>query len=132
MITPSNLTDGNNNKKEVEQILIYEKDNKNKNYVKKINIKSQISERDKNSKIEKRRMNLVEENNNEIHSLITMNNNTYLNKVKGININTPKKRMIKCYLSPKCNNSQVFNNFYSINMGGSLNSGVKVINVYKK
>ena len=109
-----------------------EKDNKNKNYVKKINIKSQISERDKNSKIEKRRMNLVEENNNEIHSLITMNNNTYLNKVKGININTPKKRMIKCYLSPKCNNSQVFNNFYSINMGGSLNSGVKVINVYKK
>ena len=132
MITPSNLTDGNNNKNEVEQILINEKDNKNKNYVKKINIKSQISERDKNSKIEKRRMNLVEENNNEIHSLITMNNNTYLNKVKGININTPKKRMIKCYLSPKCNNSQVFNNFYSINMGGSLNSGVKVINVYKK
>ena len=60
---------------------------------------------------------------------ITVNNtNTYLN-----NINTPKKVIGKCYLSPKCNNSQVFNNFYSINMGGNVNAPpFKVINVFKK
>ena len=35
---------------------------------------------------------------------------------------------LNCYLSPKNNNSQVFNNFYSIN----LPVPVKVINVFKK
>ena len=65
----------------------------------------------------------------ENQSVITVNNtNTYLN-----NINTPKKVIGKCYLSPKCNNSQVFNNFYSINMGGNVNAPpFKVINVFKK
>ena len=61
------------------------------------------------------------------------NSNTFLQHIK--NVNTPNNGnnpVLSCYLSPKCNNSQVFNNFYSINCGGSMNMPVKVINVYKK
>ena len=37
-------------------------------------------------------------------------------------------KILRCYLSPKNNKSQIFNNFYSIN----LPAPVKVINVFKK
>ena len=125
----SNLN-SNHTDNEIEQILITEKD-KVKNYVKKINMKSQITERekDKQTKLAKKRMNILNENTHENQTAITVNNsNAYLR-----NINTPKKIIGKCYMSPKCNNnSQVFNNFYSINMGGNLNVPFKVINVYKK
>ena len=130
--SPSNISNKNNNNtdNEIEQISINEKD-KVKNYVKKINMKTQISERekDKQSKLTKKRLNIFGDNTHENQSVITVNNtNTYLN-----NINTPKKVIGKCYLSPKCNNSQVFNNFYSINMGGNVNAPpFKVINVFKK
>jgi hypothetical protein len=120
----------NHTDNEIEQILITEKD-KIKNYAKKINMKSQITERekDKQTKLAKKRSNLLNDNTHENQSAITVNNsNTYLR-----NINSPKKIIGKCYMSPKCNNnSQVFNNFYSINMGGNLNLPFKVINVYKK
>ena len=128
--SPLNINNKHNTDNEIEQISISEKD-KAKNYAKKINMKSLITERDKDkqSKITKRRLNIFGDNKYENQHLITVNNsNTYLH-----NINTPKKVIGKCYLSPKCNNSQVFNNFYSINMGGNVNAlPFKVINVYKK
>ena len=55
--------------------------------------------------------------------------NVYSNK---ISLNTPKRPLLKCYLSPKFNNPQVFNNFYSINCQGNVNAPFKVINVFKK
>ena len=131
-ISSSNINNKNNTDNEIEQISISEKDkDKIKNYVKKINMKSQISERekDKQSKLTKKRLNIFGDNTHENQSVLTVNNsNTILN-----NINTPKKIIGKCYLSPKVNNSQVFNNFYSINMGGNVNAPpFKVINVFKK
>ena len=133
--SPSNLTK-NNNENEIEQISITEKDkDKCKNYVKKINMKTQVNEREKenNSKLNKKRENIINEINNENQNAISVNNsNNYLHNLNNIKINTPRKAMMKYYLSPKCNNSQVFNNFYSINMAGNLNAPFKVINVYKK
>ena len=139
----------------------YEKDKKkedlrNKKYIKKLNVKSykikdeenkennneqkelygKCFEREKNKdkikdkKIPKKKINIYTGNNNGIS---VNNSNTFLQHIK--NINTPHNGcnpVLNCYLSPKCNNSQVFNNFYSINCGGSMNMPVKVINVYKK
>ena len=134
-ITSPSLTK-NNNENEIEQISITEKEkDKNKNYVKKINMKTQVNEREKekNSKLNKKRANIINEINSESQNVIAVNNsNNYLHNLNNIKINTPRKAMMKCYLSPKCNNSQVFNNFYSINMAGNVNAPVKVINVYKK
>ena len=127
---------------EVEQISISEKYNeKNKKCVKKINAKIQGNSRDNytnnNNKINKLIRGRIINNgniNNENQSavLVGNSNNTYLNSVNYININTPKKPLMKCYLSPKYNNPQVFNNFYSINCHGNVNAPLKVINVYKK
>ena len=88
-------------------------------------------EKFKEKKIGKKKINIYTGNYN--NSGILANSNTFLQHIK--NINTPhngNNPVLSCYLSPKCNNSQVFNNFYSINCGGSLNMPVKVINVYKK
>ena len=48
------------------------------------------------------------------------------------NDNNINNSVLNCYLSPKSNNSQIFNNFYSINYAENMNVPVKVINVYKK
>jgi len=135
-ITSPNLIK-NSNETEIEQISITANEkNKYKKYVKKLNMKTQIEEKDKPNKLTKKRFNIYNENNNnniENQSAITLSNsNAYLYNLNNIHINTPKKAMIKYYLSPKCNNSQVFNNFYSINMPGNVNAPVKVINVIKK
>ena len=134
-ITSPNLIK-NSNETEIEQISITANEkNKYKKYVKKLNMKTQIEEKDKPNKLTKKRFNIYNENNNNIEnqSAITLSNsNAYLYNLNNIHINTPKKAMIKYYLSPKCNNSQVFNNFYSINMPGNVNAPVKVINVIKK
>ena len=88
-------------------------------------------EKFKEKRIGKKKINIYTGSNN--NSGILANSNTFLQHIK--NINTPHNSnnpILSCYLSPKCNNSQVFNNFYSINCGGSMNMPVKVINVYKK
>ena len=128
----------------------------NNKYIKKLNVKSykikngtgkvndeqkelygKCFERDKNKdkikekRITKKKINIYTGNNNS--SIMVNNSNTFLQHIK--NVNTPNNGnnpVLSCYLSPKCNNSQVFNNFYSINCGGSMNMPVKVINVYKK
>ena len=130
-------------------------DIKNQKYIKKLNVKSykikdesneknnekkeiygKCFEKEKNKpkikgkKIPKKKINIYTGNQNGIR---VNNSNTFLQHIK--NINTPhngNNPVLNCYLSPKCNNSQVFNNFYSINCGGSMNMPVKVINVYKK
>ena len=66
--------------------------------------------------------------NNKNGSLITNNSNAFLHHIKSLNNHEGVNGVLNCYLSPKNNNSQVFNNFYSIN----LPVPVKVINVFKK
>ena len=101
-----------------------------KKYSKKINIKPQTNCREKPAKLTKKRIINNDDNNNENKSGILVNNsNVYSNK---ISLNTPKRPLLKCYLSPKFNNPQVFNNFYSINCQGNVNAPFKVINVFKK
>ena len=120
---------------------------KDKKYIKKINVKSykinntnnkngkcsDNKDRIKEKKITKKKLNIYSNNNSSSTSGIMINNsNTFLNHIK--NINTPhntSNALLNYYLSPKYNNSQVFNNFYSI-CGGMVNAPVKVINVYKK
>ena len=60
--------------------------------------------------------------------LLTNSSNTFLRQVKNLNNSEGNNSLVNCFLSPKTNNSQVFNNFYSIN----LPIPVRVINVYKK
>ena len=131
MTSPSLLNNNINKENEIEQISITSKDKK---YIKKNNLKAQIDERDKQAKLAKKRLNVLNDNNNNENpsGIALSNSNAYLRNLNNININTPKKALMKCYLSPKCNNSQVFNNFYSINMGSNVNAPLKVINVYKK
>ena len=59
--------------------------------------------------------------------LLTNKSNEFLKRIKPINIREGNQ-ILNCYLSPKNNKSQIFNNFYSIN----LPAPVKVINVFKK
>ena len=88
------------------------------------------NEKIKDKAIIKKKINIYTDNNN---SGMTVNNsNTFLQHVK--NINTPNNLnnpVLSCYFSPKTN-SQVFNNFYSINCGGSINMPVKIVNFYNK
>ena len=132
MTSPDLIKDMKEN--EIEQISITAKNKKYKKYLKINNMKTQVDEKDKQNKLAKKRLNMLNENNNnENQSAITLtNSNAYLTNLNNININIPKKAMNKCYLSPKCNNSHVFNNFYSIDVTGNLNAPFKVINVYKK
>ncbi len=57
--------------------------------------------------------------------LLTNKSNEIMKKVKQIREGS---QILRCYLSPKNSKSQIFNNFYSIN----LPTPVKVINVFKK
>ena len=137
LTSPNNITNkknfenNDNNDNEIDQISISEKDGgKSKKYSKKINIKPQTNCREKPAKLTKKRIINNDDNNNENKSGILVNNsNVYSNK---ISLNTPKRPLLKCYLSPKFNNPQVFNNFYSINCQGNVNAPFKVINVFKK
>ena len=157
--TPSNKENKIENESKCSMNGEKEKDNiSNKKYIKKLNVKSykkkncleiendnelkemygKCFERDKNKgkikekKITKKKINIYTGTNN-TKSIMVNNSNTFLQHIK--NINTPhngNNPVLSSYLSPKFNNSQVFNNFYSINCGGSMNMPVKVINVYKK
>jgi len=119
-----------------------------KKYIKKLNVKSykiknnnvksfekereQNKDKIKEKKINKKKIYIYTGNNNSSGILIN-SSNTFLNHIR--TINTPhngSNPILNCYLSPKYNNSQVFNNFYSIICGGTVNAPVKVINVYKK
>ena len=118
-----------------------------KKYIKKLNVKSykikgnnvksferereQNKDKIKEKKISKKKINIYTGNNNS--GILINSSNTFLNHIRSIN--TPhngSNPILNCYLSPKYNNSQVFNNFYSIICGGTVNAPVKVINVYKK
>ena len=133
---PKNTNDSLMNKNPLTLNEEKEKNLECKKYIKKLNVKSYKikSNKDKNKdkKLVKKRININTGNNNN-SGIMFNNSNTFLHHIK--NINTPHNSnnpVLNCYLSPKCNNSQVFNNFYSINCGGSMNVPVKVINVYKK
>lgn len=135
---PKNINNSLMNKNPITLNEEKEKNLECQKYIKKLNVKSYKikSNKDKNKdkKLVKKRININTGNNNNNNSGIMFNNsNAFLHHIK--NINTPHNSnnpILNCYLSPKCNNSQVFNNFYSINCEGSMNVPVKVINVYKK
>ena len=135
---PKNINNSLMNKNPIALNEEKEKNLECQKYIKKLNVKSYKikSNKDKNKdkKLVKKRININTGNNNNNNSGIMFNNsNAFLHHIK--NINTPHNSnnpILNCYLSPKCNNSQVFNNFYSINCEGSMNVPVKVINVYKK
>ena len=118
------------------------KDNNNENkYMKKINIKSYkqklkslqndnfIEKRERYGSIYEREKKEEKENKktgNEI--ILTNKSNEFVKRIKHLD-NKEENQFLSCYLSPKNNsNSQIFNNFYSIN----LPAPVKVINVFKK
>ena len=118
------------------------KDNNNENkYMKKINIKSYkqklkslqndnfIEKRERYGSIYEREKKEEKENKktgNEI--ILTNKSNEFAKRIKHLD-NKEENQFLSCYLSPKNNsNSQIFNNFYSIN----LPAPVKVINVFKK
>ena len=86
------------------------------------------NEKKKNKGKKKFNINIGNDNNNKNGSLISSNSNAFINHIKSINNNEEVNPVLNCYLSPKNNNSQVFNNFYSIN----LPAPVKVINFFKK
>jgi len=85
-------------------------------------------EKNKDNKGKKKYNINIGNGNNKNGSLISNNSNAFLNHIKSINNHEGVNGVLNCYLSPKNNNSQVFNNFYSIN----LPVPVKVINVFKK
>ena len=118
------------------------KDNNNVNkYMKKINIKSykqKLKSLQNDNFYEKRerygniyeREKKEEKDNKKIGSEIILTNksNGCVKRIKHLD-NKEGNQFLSCYLSPKNNsNSQIFNNFYSIN----LPAPVKVINVFKK
>ena len=78
----------------------------------------------------KKKVNINIGNSNKIKNgrLISNKSNAFLQHIKTINNRDEVNPVLNCYLSPKNNNSQVFNNFYSINLPVPL----KVINVFKK
>ena len=115
--------------------------NENK-YIKKINIKSykqKLKSLQNDNFYEKREMygKMYEKEKKEVgvknkktignEILLTNKSNEFLKRIKPINIREGNQ-ILNCYLSPKNNKSQIFNNFYSIN----LPAPVKVINVFKK
>ena len=134
----------NNNKNHVLNNIPLNTDfnnNNEKKYMKKINIKSYkqklkslqndnfYEKKEKYGKIyereKKEKEKQMKKNENEI--LSTNNSKEILKRIKPINIRETNQ-ILNCYLSPKNNRSQIFNNFYSIN----LPAPVKVINVFKK
>ena len=126
----------NNNTKDTSKL-----NDKNK-YIKKINIKSykqKLKSLENDNFYEKREMygKIYEKEKKEEKAknrkkaggeiLLTNKSNEFLKRIKPINIREGNQ-ILNCYLSPKNNKSQIFNNFYSIN----LPAPVKVINVFKK
>ena len=129
----------NNNNKDINNI---NKSNDKNKYIKKINIKSykqKLKALENDNFYEKREMYgkiyEKEKKDEKIKSrkktggeiLLTNKSNEFLKRIKPINIREGNQ-ILNCYLSPKNNKSQIFNNFYSIN----LPAPVKVINVFKK
>ena len=111
----------------------------NDNFYEKKAMYGKIYEREKNEQKNKEKEKNKGKNKNNINigntstnnkngSLITNNSNAFLHHIKSLNNHEGVNGVLNCYLSPKNNNSQVFNNFYSIN----LPVPVKVINVFKK
>ena len=112
----------------------------NDNFYEKKAMYGKIFEREKNEEknkekqkekiIDKKKININIENSNKNKngSLLTNKSNAFLERIKSINNREEVNPVLNCYLSPKNNNSQVFNNFYSINLPVPL----KVINVFKK
>lgn len=92
-------------------------------------MKKRKKKKKKRIKIKEKKYNInIGNGNNKNGSLISNHSNAFLNHIKSINNHEGVNGVLNCYLSPKNNNSQVFNNFYSIN----LPVPVKVINVFKK
>ena len=92
--------------------------------------KEKDKERQKQKTDGKKKFNINISNSNKIKNgrLIPNKSNAFLQHIKTINNRDEVNPVLNCYLSPKNNNSQVFNNFYSINLPVPL----KVINVFKK
>ena len=149
VLTPKRIS--NNGKKYMKKLNVKSYQQKlnaiqNDNFFEKKAIYSKIFERDRNE--EKNKENAKEKDKNKVKgkkslkkfnlnlgnninkkkTLLSNNSNAFLHHIKTINTNDGNNSVLNCYLSPKHNNSQVFNNFYSIN----LPLPVKVINVYKK
>ena len=119
-------------------------DTVDKNYLEKKEIYGKIFEREKIDKKGEQQNKVKEINeNNKCYKKININfgnnnkkkdgllsnkSNAFLQHVKTTNIREEANPILNCYLSPKNNSSQVFNNFYSINVPVPL----KVINVFKK
>ena len=104
-----------------------EEKNKDKQKEKDID-KDKDKDKEKIKGKKKLNINIGNSTNKKNGSLISNNSNAFLNHIKSINAHEGVNPVLNCYLSPKNNNSQVFNNFYSIN----LPVPVKVINVFKK
>ena len=100
----------------------------------KIYEKERNEEKDKEKQKEKisgkKKININIGNSNKIKNrkFISKKSNAFLEHIKTINNREEVNPVLNCYLSPKNNNSQVFNNFYSINVPVPF----KVINVFKK
>ena len=100
----------------------------------KIYEKERNEEKDKEKQKEKisgkKKININIGNSNKIKNrkCISKKSNAFLEHIKTINNRNEVDPVLNCYLSPKNNNSQVFNNFYSINVPVPF----KVINVFKK
>ena len=103
---------------------------KNKEKSKDLDGKDKDKDQDKVKITKKKKLNinLGNSNNKKNECLITNNTNAFLNHMKSINGHDGVNPILNCYLSPKNNNSQIFNNFYSIN----LPVPVRVINIFKK
>ena len=144
VLSPKQIS--NNSKKYIKKLNVKSYQQKlneiqNDNFFEKKAIYGKIFEREKNKEnpneknkiknkgkkgIKKYNLNLG--NNNKNGTLLTNKSNAFLHHIKTINNHEENNSLLNCYLSPKHNNSQVFNNFYSIN----LPAPVKVINVFKK
>ena len=90
--------------------------------------KEKEKQKEKNNIKKKININIGNNNNKNKNSLLTNKSNAFLQHIKTINARDEVNPVLNCYLSPKNNSSQVFNNFYSINLPVPL----KVINVFKK
>jgi NIMA (never in mitosis gene a)-related kinase len=107
---------------------IFEREkNEEKNKEKK---KDLDKDKDKEKITKKKQLNidLRNSNNKKNGSIIPNNSNAFLNHIKSMNSQEGVNPVLNCYLSPRNNNSQIYNNFYSIN----LPVPVKVINIFKQ
>ena len=138
----SNKGEGTRNHKSNNEINKLSMKLNNGSYIKKLNTKSSkiknengdknIEKKIKDKITNKRKINIYTGNSSNI---LDNNSNTFLQSIKYINntfSNTNTNPILDCYLSPKCHDSHIYNNFYSFNYADGTNPPVKVINVYKK